>query len=88
MTEESHVGDLFATADQKQEISDVHRETLPLVVTEEEALARARNQPDEALPLRITFGPQDRDNPRCWGYWRKWYITLFASFLNVITYVY
>ncbi|GLA09220.1 hypothetical protein AnigIFM60653_011299 [Aspergillus niger] len=85
MTEESHVGDLFATADQKQEISDSHRETLPLVVTEEEALARARNQPDEALPLRITFGPQDRDNPRCWGHWRKWYITLFASFLNVIT---
>ncbi|KAI9368963.1 polyamine transporter [Aspergillus egyptiacus] len=57
----------------------------PLVVSGEEALALARNSPNEALPLRITFGHGDRDNPRCWGYWRKWYITCFVSMLNVIT---
>ncbi|KAL2840900.1 polyamine transporter [Aspergillus pseudoustus] len=69
----------------KDEISDQQRDHLSLVVSEDEALARARSSPDEALPLRITFGPGDRDNPRCWGYWRKWYITCFVSMLNVIT---
>ncbi|KAL3456047.1 major facilitator superfamily domain-containing protein [Aspergillus heterothallicus] len=58
---------------------------LSLVVSEHEALARARSSPDQPLPLRITFAPGDRDNPRCWGYWRKWYITCFVSMLNVIT---
>ncbi|KAL4781126.1 major facilitator superfamily domain-containing protein [Aspergillus varians] len=56
-----------------------------LVVSEQEALARARSSPGEALPLCITFGPGDRDYPRCWGYWRKWYITWFVCMLNIIT---
>ncbi|KAL4924249.1 MFS transporter [Aspergillus undulatus] len=64
----------------KEEYSDA-----PLVVSEEEALARARNSPAEALSLCVTFVPEDRDNPRCWGYWRKWYITCFVSMLNVVT---
>ncbi|KAL4984498.1 major facilitator superfamily domain-containing protein [Aspergillus falconensis] len=57
----------------------------PLLVSEEQALAHARSRPGEALPLLITFGPGDRDNPRCWGFWRKWYITCFVSMLNVVT---
>ncbi|EAA61584.1 hypothetical protein AN7796.2 [Aspergillus nidulans FGSC A4] len=57
----------------------------PLLVSEKEALALARSRPGEALPLLITFGPSDSDNPRCWGFWRKWYITCFVSMLNVVT---
>ncbi|KAL4881872.1 polyamine transporter [Aspergillus karnatakaensis] len=68
----------------KEEVSG-HKDNLSLFVSEEEALTRARNSPNEALPLTITFAPYDRDNPRHWGYWRKWYITCFVSMLNVIT---
>jgi hypothetical protein len=79
MSEEREIGG-------KGEISDQHSDHESLIVSEDEALARARNSPNDALPLRITFGPNDPDNPRCWGYWRKWYITCFVSMLNVITY--
>ncbi|KAL4806061.1 polyamine transporter [Aspergillus unguis] len=61
------------------------KEFAHLVVTEQEALTRARNNPAEALPLRITFAENDPDNPRCWGVWQKWWITFFVSMLNVIT---
>lgn len=57
-----------------------------LVCSESEALTRARNDPAEALSLRVTFGENDPDNPRCWGVSRKWWITCFVSMLNVITY--
>jgi hypothetical protein len=70
----------------KGEISDQHSDHESLIVSEDEALARARSSPNGAFPLGITFGPNDPDNPRCWGYWRKWYITCFVSMLNVITY--
>lgn len=65
---------------------DVGKDATQLV-SEEEALARARNSPGQALPLRVVFAPGDRDNPRCWGFWRKWWITCFVSMLNVVTYV-
>ncbi|KAL2830853.1 major facilitator superfamily domain-containing protein [Aspergillus cavernicola] len=69
----------------KEEISDAYLSHVPVAMSEQEALARARNNPDTASPLRIAFAPGDRDNPRHWGYWRKWYITCFVSMLNVIT---
>lgn len=59
--------------------------TSGVLVSEKEALARARNSPGHALPLHIIFAPGDRDNPRCWGFWRKCWITCFVSMLNVVT---
>jgi len=56
-----------------------------LWLSEDETLLRARNNPGNEEPIYVTFGPGDRDNPRNWGKARKWYITCFVSFLNVIT---
>ncbi|KAK6384273.1 hypothetical protein LTR65_009749 [Meristemomyces frigidus] len=58
---------------------------LGLLLNEEETLARARAHPDDATPMFVTFALHDTDNPRNWPKWKKWYITCFASFLNVIT---
>ncbi|EAW19342.1 uncharacterized protein NFIA_093040 [Aspergillus fischeri NRRL 181] len=66
-------------------IEDAHSEDLTLVLSEEQALARARHAPGDALPICIAFAHDDRDNPRNWGKLRKWYITLFVSMLNVLT---
>jgi hypothetical protein len=70
-----------------QKVEDAHSEDLTLVLSEEQALARARHSPEEALPICIAFAHDDRDNPRNWGKLRKWYITFFVSMLNVLTYV-
>ncbi|KAK5132524.1 hypothetical protein LTR08_008908 [Meristemomyces frigidus] len=56
-----------------------------LWLSEEETLARARAHPDDATPIFVAFATHDVDNPRNWPKWKKWYITCFASFLNVIT---
>ncbi|KAE8370233.1 major facilitator superfamily domain-containing protein [Aspergillus caelatus] len=80
--EESHIG-YGASLEKKQ--SGLYGKGRPLMVTEKEAFARARNSPEEALPLCITFSHNDRENPRCWPKWRKWYITIMVSMLNVIT---
>lgn len=63
-----------------------HAEKYVLVLSEEEALQRARQSPDEALDIHIAYADDDPDNPRSWPKWRKWYITIFVSMLNVITY--
>lgn len=68
--------------------TDLQSENMPLVLSEEQALAKARARPNEALPLHITFSAGDKDNPRNWPKWRKWYITAMASWLNVVTYAY
>ncbi|KAJ5223245.1 hypothetical protein N7468_007787 [Penicillium chermesinum] len=60
-------------------------ESSPLVLSDEQALAKARESPHEALPILITYGFNDRDNPRNWPKARKWYITCFVSLLNVVT---
>lgn len=70
-----------------ENVSDSFRENPNLLVSEEEALVKARSNPNDALPLIITYGPQDPDNPRNWPKWRKWYITIVVSMLNVFTYV-
>ena len=55
--------------------------------SEEEALQHAREYPDDEQPVYLTYAFNDKDNPRNWPRWRKWYITCFVSMLNVLTYV-
>ena len=62
-----------------------HISKAKLALSECEALARARANPAETPQIYLTFAPDDKDNPRNWQRWRKWYITCFASMLNVIT---
>jgi hypothetical protein len=69
-----------------EKISD-SRENSTLLLSEEQALAKARSKPNDALPILITYGLNDPDNPRNWPKWRKWYITIVVSMLNVFTYV-
>lgn len=54
-------------------------------ITEEDAFTRARSDPTEQRLLYIIFSPNDRANPRNWPKWKKWYITCFASLLNILT---
>ena len=54
-------------------------------LSETDALAYARTQPKEHLPIYLQFAPNDRENPRNWTKWRRWYITIFVSMLNVLT---
>lgn len=83
---ESHVGHVGQMQDEK--ISNSFREdSAPLVLSEEQALAKARSNPNDALPIIITYAFDDRDNPRHWPKWRKWHITCLVSMLNVFTYV-
>jgi multidrug resistance protein len=56
-----------------------------LMLNEQEALARARENPNDDTPIFVTFSVHDPDNPREWPKWRKYYITCFASSLNVLT---
>ncbi|KAI7487631.1 MFS general substrate transporter [Hortaea werneckii] len=56
-----------------------------LLLNEAETMERIRAMPDDATPIFVTFSKHDPDNPREWPKWKKWYITCFASFLNVIT---
>lgn len=77
-SEESQIG---------EKIPDLDNEDSRLVLPGEQALAKARSNPDEAFPISITYSFDDKDNPRNWPKWKKWYITIFVSMLNVITYV-
>lgn len=77
-----------APADEQQDVekgTDACRENSPLLLSEDQALAKARSSPNDALPILITYGPNDGDNPRNWPKWRKWYITIVVSMLNVFT---
>lgn len=68
-------------------VEDGEVETSVLVLSEADALERARQSPDEALDIHVAYADRDKDNPRNWPKWRKWYITCFVSMLNVVTYV-
>lgn len=70
-----------------EKVTDSFRESPTLLLSEDQALAKARSLPQEALPIFLTYAPDDRDNPRNWPRWRKWYITCMVSMLNVFTYV-
>ncbi|KAJ5621126.1 hypothetical protein N7510_005110 [Penicillium lagena] len=68
-----------------EKVSDSCRENSTLVLSEEQAIAMARSKPNDALPILIRYSFDDRDNPRNWPKWRKWYITCLVSMLNVFT---
>lgn len=70
-----------------ERITDSFRESSTLVLSEEQALAKARSSLNEALPIFVTYAFDDQDNPRNWPKWRKWYITCLVSMLNVFTYI-
>jgi hypothetical protein len=66
----------------RSEIEDVNSR---LWLSEDEAYQHAKAHPDETREIFITFSPSDKDNPRNWSKAQKWYITCFASSLNVLT---
>lgn len=70
-----------------EKITDTFPQNRTLLLSEEQALARARSNPNDALPILIKYAVNDPDNPRNWPKWRKWYITCVVSMLNVFTYV-
>ncbi|KAJ5919503.1 hypothetical protein N7454_009338 [Penicillium verhagenii] len=70
-----------------EKVSDKFQEDSHLILTEEEAFAKARASPNDAFPILLTYAIDDHDNPRNWPKWRKWYISIFVSMLNVFTYV-
>ncbi|KAF2723358.1 MFS general substrate transporter [Polychaeton citri CBS 116435] len=56
-----------------------------LLLNEDDALIKARAQPNDTQPIWITFSGHDPSNPRNWPKWQKWYITCFCSMLNIVT---
>ena len=70
-----------------EELKNLDHTLSKLALSEQEALTQARAHPEETPPIYLCFGPEDNDNPRNWPKWRKWYISCFASWLNVVTYV-
>lgn len=67
--------------------SPVHQEHADgrLWLTEDQAYARALLHPNDTRPVYIIYAPDDKDNPRNWSMAKKWYITCFVSWLNVMT---
>ncbi|KAI9699591.1 MAG: hypothetical protein M1820_007090 [Bogoriella megaspora] len=53
--------------------------------SEDEALAKARAEPDDESPLLVVFSPQDPDNPRNWGIARKSYAMMVVYMLVIGT---
>ncbi|KAG9897091.1 hypothetical protein KCU94_g10375, partial [Aureobasidium melanogenum] len=66
----------------RSEIENIHSR---LWLSEDEAYHHAKAHPDETREIFITFAPDDKDNPRNWSKAKRWYITCFASSLNVLT---
>lgn len=56
-----------------------------LLLNEDEALTKARSGSTPDIPIYVTFAKDDPENPRNFPRFKKWYITCFASWLNVIT---
>ncbi|THW69345.1 MFS general substrate transporter [Aureobasidium pullulans] len=64
------------------EIEDVNSR---LWLSEDEAYHEAKTHPEGTREIFITFSHDDKDNPRNYSKAKKWYITCFASSLNVLT---
>lgn len=54
-------------------------------LSEEEALAKARSNPNSTSPIYVTWSKDDPSNPRNFKPSMKWYITCLVSFTNVLT---
>ena len=86
----SHSSTLRAPSDEETELQHPEQAddeaSRKLTLSESEALAYARTRSKEQLPIHLTFAPNnDRDNPRNWPKWRKWYTRAVVSMLNVLT---
>ena len=69
-----------------EKVDATHHERIgKLLLTDQAAITRKRRYPDNDETVYIVFAPDDKENPRNWGYARKWYITVFVSSLNLIT---
>ncbi|MCJ1420106.1 hypothetical protein MMC32_006463 [Xylographa parallela] len=62
-----------------------HADSDKLMLSEEEALARAQDHPQDEEPIYLTFSKDDKENPRNWTHGKKYYITILVSTLNVLT---
>ena len=82
---EKKVGSGPSSIDHTPSPAEIEHADGRVIVSEEEAYARARSTPEDERPIYVVFAPDDRDNPRNWGKAKKWYITCFVSFLNVMT---
>lgn len=70
--------------DETKHIDDIEKDH-KLVLTDDEALERARRNPQDTTPIYIVYSDNDKDNPRNWPKWKRWYITLFVNSLNILT---
>jgi hypothetical protein len=52
--------------------------------SEEQTLQHARTFPQDKTPLHICFDENDKDNPRNFPKWKKWYISAFVAWLNFL----
>lgn len=66
------------------ELGAVHHEG-KLVMTEAEALDRARRFPEDVEPIYLCYSVSDRDNPRNWGKAKRWGVTCLVCWFNVLT---
>ncbi|KAF2140952.1 uncharacterized protein K452DRAFT_229687 [Aplosporella prunicola CBS 121167] len=55
------------------------------MLPEEKILDYAKTHPNDPEPFYVTYAINDKDNPRNWPNWKRWYITCFVSLLNVLT---
>lgn len=56
-----------------------------LVLTEDEALDRARKFPKDKEPIYLCYSTTDRDNPRNWSKGKRWWVTCLVCWFNVLT---
>ncbi|GME28937.1 putative polyamine transporter [Neofusicoccum parvum] len=56
-----------------------------VLLSEQQALRRAIELPNDTEPVYLTYAFDDKENPRNFPKWKKWWITCFASMLNVLT---
>ncbi|KUI71669.1 hypothetical protein VM1G_07090 [Cytospora mali] len=76
-----HISDASSPPDGTQYTTSDGR----IFLSEELALDRARQYPDENESIYLVYSAHDKDNPRNWPRWKKWYITCFVSMLNILT---
>jgi MFS family permease len=55
-----------------------------LSLSEEQTLQHARTFPQDKTPLYICFGQNDKETPRNFPKWKKWYISTFVAWLNFL----
>lgn len=56
-----------------------------LILTEDEALDRARKYPKDKEPIYLCYSTTDRDNPRNWTKGKRWWVTCLVCWFNVLT---